>query len=93
MGDMILKRNEAILLQEKYLPELYSEYKEVVKLVSLIVEKTTEIDNEKIYLSDSDQRKLLKKVRITTKSMEKSLSDLNKHIKDILKRLDMPDEE
>jgi type II secretory ATPase GspE/PulE/Tfp pilus assembly ATPase PilB-like protein len=85
----VLTIEEITLIQQRYLPEIFGEYRDVVELVNRIVKRAAEIDGSDIYLSEEDQRRILVKIGTSVLELEGSVKDLKLYLRNIAIRLGM----
>ena len=89
MGKSLLTREEITLIQNKYLPTINREYRDVVRFISLVAEKQAELEGDELYLSDNDQTRLLRKVGLNVLELENAVKNLKQYLIVIKNRLDL----
>ena len=83
----ILTREEIKMLQYKYIPELYKEYRGMMEALNRLSERLDYIEGEEVWLDEATQRKFLKKLLKHGSQLEKKTEKLKKYLKKIGERL------
>jgi hypothetical protein len=85
----VLTREEITTIQQRYLPAIFGEYRDIVEAVNRIAKRAAEIDGSEIYLCEEDQRRLLVKVGTNVLELEDEVRALKLYLRDIATRLGM----
>jgi len=87
MGKSVLTREEITMLQQKLLPAINKEYRDVVKLISLVAEKQGEVDGDELFFSDVDQLTLLRRVWVNVVELDSSVKAFKQYLVSVKNRL------
>lgn len=90
MCPSILRRDEIVLLRTKHLPNLHRAYKALVDDLNLIAEKTGIDEDGDIWLSEKQQRRIIRKIYRDYVRLNNARSALRVYLRRILARLEEP---
>ena len=83
----ILTHEEIILLRKKYLPAVFRSYKKINDILNRISEKIDDDEEGDIWLSEIDQRRLMRSLRKSQRELRNANSDMRDYIVRIMDRL------
>jgi len=83
----ILTREEIILLRKKYLPAVFRSYKKMNDILNRISEKIDEDEGGDIWLSEKDQRRLVRAMRKSRRELRGADTALRNYLAGIMDRL------
>ncbi len=83
----ILTHEEIILLRKKYLPAVFRSYKKINDILNRISEKIDDDEEGDIWLSEIDQRRLMRSLRKSQRGLRNANSDMRDYIVRIMDRL------
>ena len=83
----ILTHEEIILLRKKYLPAVFRSYKKINDILNRISEKIDDDEEGDIWLSEIDQRRLMRSLRKLQRELRNANSDMRDYIVRIMDRL------
>jgi len=86
----ILKREELTLLRSKYLPDIHEAYKMLVNDLNKISEKMATEESDDIWLTEKQQRRMLRKVYKDWNKMRNAQNRLRNYLRVIMTRLEEP---
>jgi len=90
----LLRREEIILLRNKYLADVHGAYVKMTGDVNKLATRIALDDDEEIWLSEKQQRKLVRKLYKDWRIMNKANNRLKSYLKRVLRRLNenIPDD-
>jgi len=86
----ILRREEVILLRTKYLPKLHEKYVALVNDLNMIAERTAADEDGDIWLTEQQQRRILRKLYRDGKALSIANNVLKAYLRQVFERLEEP---
>ena len=78
------------MMQKKYLPKVHKAYAKMVEDLNKIVEKVADDDDGEIWLSEKQQRRLIRQLYKDWNGLASAGIELRDYLRDVLTRLEEP---
>lgn len=84
----IIRRDELTRLRTNYLPKLHERYKELINDLNMIAERAAVDEDGDIWLTEQQQRKILRKLYRDAKALSTANNLLKAYLRQVFQRLE-----